>query len=266
MPTLPFHCGDETAEITLEEAEGKLYLTFLKSTGITFTTNDYPKELWLEAYRDAGRTIFKNICGCDYFISYNAYMGQGDELEKTDPDIKCNWIPPMFESLRQIDTLEEARELYGRYILFYFIFHGHYKQWVNQFSVDSVVGSVMRIVKETGCTPVFTGAVWDGESHVLSRVIKNIPNCIDLRGETTMEELFGLIKGSEMVVGYPSGLTIMSTVLRAKTLIIWNEYYNQNFVWNCCPPETRNKNYFVENTHGLTPGKLTGRVKEIIGG
>jgi hypothetical protein len=66
------------------------------------------------------------------------------------------------------------------------------------------------------------------------------------------------------VVGYPSGLTIMSTVLKKKTLIIWNDYYHKNFQWNCCPPEVRRKTYQITNTKGLKPQALATSVKTLI--
>lgn len=237
---------------------------FTKSTGITYTTDDYPQSLWLEAYRNCGRTIFEDVCGCDYFLSWNAYMGAGYKLEERDSEFKCNWIPDMFESLEQINYQKNAEKQYGEYIVFYFIFHGHYAGWLSEFPLDAVVDSVRQIARETGCTPVFAGAVWDEKNDVLSQVVDQLPECIDLRGKTSIEQLFGLIKGSEIVVGYPSGLTIMSTVLKAKTLMIWNKFYNDDFRWNSCPPQVRNKTYFVEDTKGLTPQKLTDRVKQII--
>ena len=237
---------------------------FLNSTGETFNTDKYPKEIWLEAYRDAGRTIFEGICDRDYFLSWNGQLGNGNDLEKVDPEIKCNWIPPMFESLEQMNYEKDAKKKYGKYIIFYFLFHGHYNKWQEEFNKNQMVNSVVSICKETGCVPVFVGAEWDKNFQDQSDVIGKLPDAIDLRGETSTQELFGLINGSEVVVGYPSGLTIMSTVLKQKTIIIWNDYYNKDFMWNSCPPEVREKTYFVENTKNLTPKKLTQRVKEIL--
>jgi SAM-dependent methyltransferase len=238
---------------------------FLKSTGISFNTEQYPREIWLEAYRDAGRTVFKNMCGCDYFLSWNGQLGNGNPLDEVDWELECNWIPDMFESLEQTNYETYCKETYGKYIVFYFLFHGHYGHWQDEFGKNQMIASVNKICKETGHTPIFTGAVWDSEFEDQTKVIEGVPNAIDLRGETSVEQLFGLIKGSEVVVGYPSGLTIMSTVLKQKTIIIWNDYYNKEFMKNSCPPEVRNKTYFIVNTRGLTSKSLSTKVKEIIG-
>lgn len=243
---------------------------FLKSTGISYNTNEYPQELWLEAYRDCGRTIFPNILDCDYLLSWNAYMGAGNNLEDIDSHLKCNWIPDMFESLEQTNYMKLAQKQYGKYIVFYFIFHGHYIGWMDDFPIDKVCEAVKLITAETGCTPVFTGAVWDEENDILGQLVKmtqkEVPETIDLRGKTSIEQLFGLIKGSECVVGYPSGLTIMSTALRQKTYMIWNKFYNDDFRWRSCPPEVRHKTYFVGDTKGITPQNLTTSVKDLLGG
>tara|TARA_Y100000034_G_scaffold73564_1_gene88507 strand:- start:608 stop:2275 length:1668 start_codon:yes stop_codon:yes gene_type:complete len=237
---------------------------FCKSTGITYSTNDYPQKLWLEAYRDAGRTVFEDICGCDYFISYNGHMGHGSELNKIDPEIKCNWIPPMFESLEQVNYTKWAKKKFGKYILFYFLFHGHYGRWIKEFNLNQMAGAVRLVTEQTGYAPIFVGAQWDKEFPEQTLLVNSVSNCIDLRGKTSVDEIFGLIKGSECVVGYPSGLTIMSTVLKKKTLIIWNDYYHKNFQWNCCPPEVRRKTYQITNTKGLKPQALATSVKTLI--
>lgn len=241
---------------------------FLNATGNTFENrgSSERKKIWDEAYINKnrnGRTIFENVNDCDYFIAYNGHLRYGEELEKID-DLECNWSPPMFVSLEQQRYEKECVKKYGEYILFYFVFHGTYQHWTNQFSVEKVIESIKRIVKKTGCIPVFTGAKWDSMEDNLRRVVKGVPNCVNLCGETSVEQLFGLIKGSQMVVGYPSGLTIVSAMLEKKTLIIWNDYYNKDFAWLACPPPTRNKTYFIEFTNGLTPQRLTEDVINII--
>ena len=124
---------------------------------------------------------------------------------------------------------------------------GTYKYWTDEFSIQNVIQYVKKVTEVTGTTPVFAGAIWDNKKdNILSKVKAAIPNCIDLTGQTDIEEVFGLIKGSEMMVGYPSGLTIMSTVFKKKTLIIWNDYYNRDFATNGCPTDVKGETYFIE--------------------
>ena len=239
---------------------------FLNSTGETLdNSNPASKNIWNEAYKYKGRTIFKDVLGYDYFISYNGHLRYGEQMENIDSDLECNWFPDMFVSLEQENFKTECIQKYGKYIVFYFVFQGTYTYWTKEFPIESVIQSIEEIVKKTGLTPVFAGAIWDNKKDdILSVVRKSIPNCIDLTGQTTLPQLFGLIKGSQAVVGYPSGLTIISGMLGVKTLIIWNDYYNRDFAWYCCPPSVRNKTYFIENTKGLNSSKLTNRVVDLI--
>lgn len=223
---------------------------FLNATGETHTT-ETEKEIWKEAYAQEGRTIFKNVLGCDYFISYNGHLRIGAQMEELDPDLETDWAPPMFISLEQRRFKQECETKYGKYIVFYFIFQGTYTYWVKQFGVDHLVDFIKQTCREAGATPIFVGAQWDAEENTLNRLKREIPNAVDLVGKTNVQQLFGLLRGAELVVGYPSGLSIISTVLGVKTLIIWNKFYNRDFAWYACPPDTRGKTYFIEDTEGL---------------
>lgn len=238
---------------------------FLHSSGITVSAQD-PKSrmLWLEAYAQAGRTIFKNVLGMDYFLSYNGHLRIGKELENVDPDLACDWFPPLFVSLEQERYRLDAQGKYGRYIVFYFVFQGTYSYWTKEFPLPQVLASIKEICRRTGCTPVFAGARWDEKDKSLAQVKAAIPGAIDLVGKTDVQQLFGLLRGAQAVVGYPSGLTIMSAVLGQKTLVIWNDYYNSDFAWHAMPPETRKVTYFAANTKGLEPTYLAGEVSRIL--
>lgn len=222
--------------------------------------------IWKEAYAQEGRTIFENVLGYDYFISYNGHLRVGKELETIDPHLECNWQPKMFESLEQSYFRKACIERFGNYIVFYFIFQGTYQYWTNEFPITEVAEYINKTVKKTGCRAVFTGGKWDAEDQSLNRVKALVPGHMDLVGKTSVAQLFGLVKGSQAVVGYPSGLTIMSAVLGVKTLCIWNDYYNQQFFWNAVPPLTRGKNYHIDVTRGLASDYLTRRTASLVEG
>ncbi|MHA1809364.1 MAG: methyltransferase domain-containing protein [Candidatus Heimdallarchaeaceae archaeon] len=241
---------------------------FVHSSWETVGNNDDPnlKKVWKEAYARAGQTIFNNVLGCDYFISYNGHLRFGEKLDDVDPHLKCEWFPNLFISKEQDNYKKLCLNKYNKYIVFYFIFQGTYKYWTSEFSVNRVANLVNNICKQSNCVPILVGAVWDGLDKDINFLISNIDNNINLIGKTTITQLFGLIRGAEAVVGYPSGLTIMSSVLGAKTLIIWNDYYDRNFAKNSCPPECFERNYFIENTKGMEVKKTTKLVCEIIEG
>lgn len=221
------------------------------------------KEIWREAYSQVGRTVFKNVLGNDYFLSYNGHLRVGRQLEEAD-DLSCNWHPKMFVSLEQDNFQRYCQERFGRYIVFYFVFQGTYNYWTAEFPVASVIESVKRICALADAKPVFAGSRWDAEEPNSIRVRNSINGGIDLVGKTSVQQLFGLLHGAELVVGYPSGLTIMSAVLGIKTLCIWNTYYNPDFFNYAMPPDTRERNYFINVTKGLTPVSLAEQARRIL--
>lgn len=236
---------------------------FIHNFGMVIEGKKYGKDpIWREAYLKQGRTVFRDVYGFDYLLSYNGNLRVGKRLEDIDPDLRCNWFPPMFVSLEQDNFKQECEEKYGDYLLLYFIFRNAYKNWDREFSIEKLIISINEIVEKTGLTPVFTGADWDLDDVSLNYVKDNVKGAVDLVGRTSIEQLFGLIRGAKAVLGYPSGLTIISTVLRKLTMIIWNDYYHNDFARNSCPPQTWGRTYFAENTKNLTVDYLSSWVVE----
>ena len=70
----------------------------------------------------------------------------------------------------------------------------------------------------------------------------------DLIGKTSIEEFFGLLRGATGTYGFCGGNTILSTVLRKPTIILWNDYYNETFHRASCPPDSFGNWYTPINT------------------
>jgi hypothetical protein len=240
---------------------------FVYSSGINIDGSDPNlRPIWKEAYARPGRTIFQNIGGFDYFIAYNGHLRVGESLENIDPDLECEWVPPMFISLEQERFRKDMITKYGKYMIFYFAFQGTYAYWTQQFKITQLIDSVNRIVKKTGFIPVIAGERWDRDNTSVQQTIKAIPGAIDMTGKTNLEQLFGMIRGSQAVFGFPSGLTIMSTVLGQKTMILWNDFYMREFQKFSCPPDTWEKTYFAENTLNMSTDYLVDwAVEKVIG-
>lgn len=236
---------------------------FLHVAEETRHANGPNKKIWNEAYAKTGRTVFKDILECDYFIAYNGHLRVGKRMEDIDK-YDTHWSPPMFVSLEQEKFQKECREKYGKYIVFYFPHYGTFIHWSREFPIARVAEYINKVCQASACTPVFAGAKWDSEDQKFAKIKRQVTGYIDLTGQTSVQQLFGLMKGSELVVGYPSGLTILAATLGLKTLTIWNDYYNRQFAWHCVQDEVKNKTYFIENTKGLTPDSLVGTSMRIL--
>lgn len=204
-----------------------------------------PLKFWVEVFEQTGRTIISDILGCDYFMAYNGHINNGQTLEETDPHLQCNWFPPMFRSLKQKKYEEYAKKLYGKYMLCHFKFYGTYQSWLKYIPVDAVIDCINKVSESLQLTPIMTGSFYDNEDVLIQKAIENT-NCINLIGKTSLNELFGLIKGSEFILGYPSGITMIAPVLGKKTLIYWSDLYPKGTSWNVVPPTTHKSLYFAD--------------------
>ena len=189
-----------------------------------------------EAYMRKGRYLFQNVEGCDYFLAFNGVMRFGADIDKVEPSWGTEWFPKMFHSIEEKKAEREFKERFGKYVVAYFVEHGMYSRWLSQLKPVEIV-SVLKRIKEKGFEIVFMGAEWD-QNHLPSVLAAGCDG-IDLCGETTIDQMFGLIRGSSGVIGFPAGNTIMSTVLRVPTFLFWNVYFDKRFWEFSCPPESR---------------------------
>lgn len=242
---------------------------FLNHTGEVVSNQsqiDGLKAVWREAYATKGRTLFRGVLGYDFFLSYNGWMSYGYPLEELDPELHTNWYPPMFRSLGQDAYMQQCLSEYGKYIAFYFPLCGTYAYWSAQFSARSVSSYIKRVVQRTGCRPVFVGSIWDHQDQNVRALIDSVDDRVDLTGETGIEQLFGLLRGASLVAGYPSGLPIMATVLGSNVHMIWNSYYHRDFYRYACPPDSFDRNYFIDDTDSIDIEYLTNRSVSIVEG
>jgi hypothetical protein len=114
--------------------------------------------VWKEAYLEQKRSIFKDVLGCDYFLSWNGHQRSGKKLEDVDPDLVPNWNLPRFISLKEDQYKEDAVKKYGRYVVFYWVFAGTNGQILKRFNHSELAEMMTRICKETNSTPVIVGA------------------------------------------------------------------------------------------------------------
>lgn len=238
-------------------------IPFIKAAGYKYVSKaDIP---WKEAYADEnGRTVYRNVAGCDYFIAFNGQLRGPKMLDHINPEYPCNYDVPMFESIEQKEYTKLVKKTFGKYVVAYFIDHGMYRKWVDDFSADKIISVLNGIQRNTGYKIVFVGSFWDSTPFI-QKIKKNVKNIVDLVGKTSIEDVFGLIKGAEGVIGYPSGITIMSTFFKVRTYIFWNEYFNYVFWRAACHPSTFNDTYFAADTKACTVTKVLSEFTELLG-
>ncbi len=214
-----------------------------------------------EAYMQNGRYLFKDVQGCDYFMAFNGVMRHGKDIDEIEREWGSEWFPRMHVSPTERAAERGFRNRFGPYVVAYFVEHGMYRGWLEQMNVGRI-SKELRAIKERGFEVVFMGAGWDVNG--LPSMLAGAIGGVDLCGETSIDEMFALIKGARGVIGWPAGNTIMATVLKTETLMFWNSYFDKRFWKFSCPPESRGEWYHWADTRN-DPGPAIAAFMERIG-
>lgn len=223
------------------------------------------QEILVEAYSEAGRTIFPGLLGFDYFISYNGQLNTGHWLEEVDVDLACDWFPKMVVSQEQEQFEKECILRFGKYVVFYWPFFGSFEWHTSEFSIDNITKAIQQFIAKTGLRPVFVGARAELEENDKLGVLMNeIPGAVNLVNTLSLGQAFGVLTGSQLVVGYHSGLTNMAVVFKKKTLLLWSSRLPDSIAMACFPPETRNTTYHALFTKDLTVDTFVEKMEALI--
>lgn len=219
--------------------------------------------IWRKAYFEDGDGVFRDVFDFDYFISANGPFRFNKTLDEIMPQWKTNWYPEMFVSAHERNVADYYSS--GKpYIVVFFTGAGPYKRWFAEYPAEEVV-KTLKYFTGQGFRVLFTGAAWDTDDTHYQQVVNQCttPMFEDLRGKTTLAELMGLLRGATGVFGHAAGNTIMGTVLKKPTVILWNDYFNKLFYTATCPPDSLHNWYEAidtkEHTHA-NPGKTLLRL------
>lgn len=217
--------------------------------------------LFKEAYMRDARTVFPDVLGVDYFVAYNGVMRAGKRLEDVDTTFGVDWYPRMFVSKEAL-AMQAAIAANGPYAVVYVVGHGMYQHWLQEFSRNAIFETLRRLQQETGLRLVFVGAEWDKGSEGEALVAQN-PSWVNLTGQTSYDQLLGVLRGASLVTGFPSGLTIMGAVLRRPTLLFWNHYFVEGFWKAACPATGK---YETVDTYlaGRKPNDVVALAKDLM--
>ena len=83
-------------------------------------------------------------------------------------------------------------------------------------------------------------------------------------GKTNIEEAFGIIKNAKGVIGFPSGITIMSTYFKVPTFLFWSAYFNEVFWEASCYPIEKSNTYAYTKCENVYVHKVVSEFERII--
>jgi len=236
---------------------------FLEGVDVEVFSDEKDYQAWWKAYGgkrsladgDAHHdSIVKGAFGKDYFVCMNRSITNcGMSLQDIYPQYGCEWNLKMFRSIKRQYKARSYLERYGRYGLLYLSGDGMFKFWLKHLGgISRIVDAIENLISNTKFAEKIDHLILVGKSYDFVKGIHdglwkryNAKVC-SLLNQTSLEELLGLIDSCKFVFGWPSGITVLSTVLRKPTAIIWDDKYfvNSSFYVNCVPVESVGDWYF----------------------
>jgi len=179
--------------------------------------------------------------GFDYFVAFNAPLGQGKSLETLWPECDVNWNYELKLHGADLRYGKKLKRKHGEIIPVWFCGHSFYKGWLNQFTITQMHALIASL--QMHGKVVLTGAKWDVP---FMRQFAS-PDVVDLVGKTSMGELLGVLKYAKAYVGHAAGQGMLAQHLGTKTFLLWHPHqWVPEFMTNWVDPK-KNKTVY----HGL---------------
>lgn len=177
--------------------------------------------------------VVKNWEGFDYFIAFNAPLGEGASLESLFPECDVNWNYELRLTKEDLAYGEQIKKAHGKYVGISFFGHSFYKGWLDKFT-KAQIHDLLGQIYARGYQVVLTGAKWDVSFMRSIEVTWDI----NLTGETTMGQLLGLMKSASAFVGFAAGNGMLAQHLGTKTFMLWHpRQWTPEFMTNWVDPK-----------------------------
>jgi ADP-heptose:LPS heptosyltransferase len=132
-----------------------------------------------------------------------------------------------------------------------------FTNWVNHLPPEKIKDLLAQI---KGYKLILTGSTWDAPFNELLES----ENVINMCGDTSLDDLLGLIKGASAFVGWCGGNTIISQHLNTPTLMLWSNYFEKPFQTNWVSPDRLGKMYIPMNVEGLNFDEFNKNLGELL--
>jgi SAM-dependent methyltransferase len=245
------HEGFEGAEVYVQHSGGPYRthpyvqnVALAKAAG--YMQLDANEPLFHEAYHLNGRTLFPKVLGVDYFVAYNGILRWGRGLEEVDRHLDTDWWPRTHFS-KEAEKARDETAGGEPYVVAYFVGHGMYRNWLREFPLH-LADQTLALLEQHGLKTVVVGASWDRNSP--GDLLGRRRGRTNLVGQTSFDQLYGILAGAQAVFGFPSGATLLAPTLGTPTVLLWNKFFDRRFWVNSVAPGSP---YLALDTAGLRP-------------
>ena len=171
----------------------------------------------------SGKPLFENIDGCDYMIELNSRLEAGVKLKDILPEYDTNFDYPIIRHPGPDEWAEGIVQRAGGKVAIIFTASTPGNDiWANKLWVPRDWWQVIQgIYNETKCKPVLVGGTWDEDYARRLCQFDHKGIILNIVGQTTVMQLFALLRKASVVVAYQCGVMMMSVHFRTPTAAFW---------------------------------------------
>lgn len=170
-----------------------------------------------------GTPLQQNVNGVDYLIEFNSRLEQGIRLEKILPEYDVDFNYPI-EYPREARSFTELikKGMGGKLYLFYTSSIQGNKNWCKgTWEARDWIKLAEMVYKETKIKILLMGAQWDAGYGAMIKSIDRKNVIQNFVGKTKIAEALGLLRESNFLVGFLSGLVILATRFKIPCVSFW---------------------------------------------
>jgi len=200
------------------------------------------RSIFNECYMLGSRDVVTPFEGFDHFLCVNGSLRQGRTLSEILSDCAIEWDYPLRTTPEELRYSGEQLSR-GKYLLLYFSDQGMFRTWLASWTTARIA-LFLDTLHETmpEYRLLLTGSRWDERfaKELLSQVSAPVENLV---GQTSLDELMGLIRSASGFVGWCGGNTIISTHLGTPTYMFWSGYFCKGMQTNWVDPNKLGSTY-----------------------
>lgn len=221
----------------------------------------------------SGQELFKDVDGCDYMIELNSGLESGKKLEDLLPGYDTNFDYPIERPPAAEEWAEDLKQSQGgKFAIIFTASTEGNDIWANKlWCPQDWVKLAQRIHDQTKCKSVVVGGKWDkGYAERICRLDQaNV--ILDIVGQTSITQLFALLRKASIVIAYQCGVMMMAVHFRTPTVAFWpiktdanpEAQFNRGFMRSWLPPWAEGIGYypFAFGDPDAVPGAIFEKIR-----
>lgn len=171
----------------------------------------------------SGTTLFTNHGGCDYMIEFNSSLEGGQKLIDILPGYETNFDYPIEKPLEAEAWAEDMKQSQGgKFVVLFTASTEGNDMWANKlWSPRDWVLLAQLIHDQTRCKSVIVGGEWDKSYAERICRLDEANVVLDIVGQTSIAQLFALLRKANAVIAYQCGVMMMAVHFRTPAVAFW---------------------------------------------